>query len=104
MQGHSNIGLHSFPRQGRWLGRRVALKFPKSTEPVAGEVVRDDVDSPDVLIVKLDDGRLVIKGEWERLEVLEAGQLEPSGKMPEVAAERPDVVGVVVPNYFDTDC
>jgi hypothetical protein len=70
MHGHRNIGPAAFPRQGAWLGRRVEVVFPNTEERSAGRFVRDDVDSPDMQIICLDDGRLLVKGEWIRFEIL----------------------------------
>lgn len=105
MHGHRNIGPTSFPRQGRWLGRRVAVLFPRTRDAVAGELVRDDIDSPDIQIVRLDDGRLVVKGEWARLEVLPSGELEPTARVValEFGGDMPVITtGLVPPDYFDT--
>lgn len=59
-----NIGMHCFPAQGSYLGRRVRVCFHYDTEvTIGGEVVRDDVDAPYALIIKLDDGRYVLATE-----------------------------------------
>ena len=57
---HKNIGIDKFPKQGAYLGRRVEVCFNyDTTETLMGRVVRDDVEEPGCMIIKLETGYYV---------------------------------------------
>ena len=63
---HPNIKLNQFPKQGSYLNRQVEVCFHyDSSETISGVVVRDDVDEPDVMIIKLANGRYVLSTECQ---------------------------------------
>ena len=62
----ANISLDVFPRQGRYLGKRVAVCFHyDTTRTVLGTIVRDDAEAPWRLIISLDSGRVVLAEECQ---------------------------------------
>ena len=55
-----NIGIDSFPKQGSWLGMIVDVCFDHDpSRSIRGRIVREDVEEPGQMIIKLDDGRFV---------------------------------------------
>ncbi len=61
MGTHAAITSSGFPKQGKWVGRRVKVCFHYDTSQVVeGEIVRDDAEDPHRTIIKLDDGRHVL--------------------------------------------
>lgn len=61
-----NISAAEFPAQGSWVGRSVRVCFNYDTsECVHGEIVRDDAESPGVMIIRLEDGRHVLSTECQ---------------------------------------
>lgn len=62
-----SVSTDRFPRQGRYLGRRVKVCFHYNTKDttVGGEIVRDDVEEPYRTIIRLDDGRYVLSTECQ---------------------------------------
>lgn len=55
---------YRFPRQGLNLNQRVLVALGGDSRSQArGLVVRDDIDKPHVLIIRLDDGRYVLGSE-----------------------------------------
>lgn len=61
-----NVGYDEFPKQGPDLGRRVKVCFNYDLgRSLMGIVVRDDVESPAVEIIALDDGRYVLTTECQ---------------------------------------
>lgn len=57
---HENINFDSFPKQGKLVGKRVRVCFNYDTSRIIrGTIVRDDLEEPGELIIKLDDGRYV---------------------------------------------
>lgn len=59
-----NVGFSKFPKQGKFLKRRVEVCFNYDpSNRIEGEIVRDDSEEPGVLIIKLDDGRYVLATE-----------------------------------------
>jgi hypothetical protein len=57
MGAHPNIGLDKFPKQSDQVNQRV------ETPLGSGVIVRDDVESPNLRLVRLDDGRVVMPNE-----------------------------------------
>lgn len=57
---HKNIGYDKFPKQGRYMGRKVAVCFNYEVSKVLiGTIVRDDIEDPGRTIIALEDGRYV---------------------------------------------
>jgi hypothetical protein len=55
-----SITFDRFPKQGAYVGRRVRVCFDYDTsKQVTGTVVREDVEEPGEMIIKLDNGRYV---------------------------------------------
>ena len=65
MGRHPNIGYGKWPRQGHHLGQPVEVLFNHGGESLMGMCVRDDVDPPYEMIIKLDDGRHVRSAECQ---------------------------------------
>lgn len=62
----NNIGHDRFPKQGTYLGRRVEVCFDYDTaHRIGGQCVRDDVEPPGLMILRLDDGRVVLSTECQ---------------------------------------
>lgn len=60
------IDAEHFPKQGRYLGKRVRVCFNYDTSrTLLGLVVRDDAEEPGRMIIKLDDGRHVLSTECQ---------------------------------------
>lgn len=60
------ISYDEFPKQGRWLNRRVAVCFNYDTARlIMGTIVRDDADEPYRTIIRLDDDRYVLSTECQ---------------------------------------
>jgi hypothetical protein len=55
----------AFPKQGSYLGQRAAVLFNYERPEFKGVVVRDDVEEPGLLIIRLDDGRHVLSLECQ---------------------------------------
>jgi hypothetical protein len=61
-----NIRAHRFPRQSNYLGARVVVCFHFDTSmTIDGTVIRDDMEAPWQLIIRLDDGRHVLATECQ---------------------------------------
>jgi hypothetical protein len=61
MGSQSSISVTQFPRSGAYLGKQVNVCFHCNTsKAVVGTIVRDDISSPFVTIIRLDDGRYVL--------------------------------------------
>ncbi|WP_376960083.1 hypothetical protein ABNQ39_20445 [Azospirillum sp. A26] len=68
------ITHNTFPKQGRFLGRRVRVAFNYDTaNAVLGTVRREDDEAPGRMIIELDDGRLVLSTECQYSLVKESG-------------------------------
>jgi hypothetical protein len=68
MGRHKNITHDKFPAQSNSLHKRVRVCFHYDAEhQVDGTIVRDDVDEPEQMIIRLDDGRYVLATEcmWQ---------------------------------------
>ena len=66
-----NIGYDTFPKQGKYLGKRVNVCFHYDTsKTIEGVIVRDDIDPPYLEIIRLDDGRHVLTTEcmWQPID------------------------------------
>lgn len=64
MGAHENISADRWPKQGAYLGRRVSVCFHYDTSrEFPGVIVRDDDEEPGRLIIRLDDGRVVLATE-----------------------------------------
>lgn len=62
----SSIDKDKFPKQGDYLGRRMEVIFHMNTsDPLRGTMVRDDVEEPNLTIIRLDDGRHVLGTECQ---------------------------------------
>lgn len=60
------ITHNTFPKQGSWLGRRCKVCFGYDTRyTVLGAVRREDMEEPGLMIIELDDGRLVLSTECQ---------------------------------------
>ena len=54
------IGFDRFPAQGKFLGLRVKVCFNYETaRTIGGKVIRDDAEEPGLMLIQLDDGRVV---------------------------------------------
>jgi hypothetical protein len=63
---HKNISRDVFPKQDSGLGRKVKVYYHFDTLYFdEGVIVRDDVESPYVTIILLDNGRLVLSSECQ---------------------------------------
>lgn len=63
---HSAITAESFPKQSDHLNARAQVVFHYDLNRRFGAtIVRDDVESPFMCILKLDDGRYVLSGECQ---------------------------------------
>ena len=62
-----NVGFEKFPLQSVRVGERVYVVFGKLYQraPLCGRIVRYDLKSPFVVIIKLDDGRYVLNDECQ---------------------------------------
>jgi hypothetical protein len=61
-----NIRADHFPRQSEHIGARVEVCFQYDlTQTVNGTVVRDDMEAPWRMIIRLDDGRHVLATECQ---------------------------------------
>lgn len=59
-----SITQSAFPKQGSMLGKTVSVCFHyRIDECIAGVVVRDDVEAPWRMIIRLQDGRHVLSTE-----------------------------------------
>jgi hypothetical protein len=59
-----NIGFDEFPKQGKYLGKKVFVCFHYDTsKTVDGRIVRDDVEEPWIVIIALEDGRYILSTE-----------------------------------------
>ncbi len=66
MGTQQNITHDRFPAQGSFVGKRVHVCFHYDTSrKVEGTIVRDDGESPNVTIIRLDDGRHVLATECQ---------------------------------------
>lgn len=55
---HENIGMNKFPRQGSLVDKKVEVTFNYSPlNTISGVIVRDDIESPFVTLIKLNDDR-----------------------------------------------
>lgn len=78
MGSHQNIDYDKFPKQGHHLGRRVKVCFNYDTSKlISGTIVRDDMEEPYRLVIKLDDGRYVLSIECMYSLVAEKEQNAP---------------------------
>lgn len=60
------VGFNRFPKQGSFWGRRVVVCFDFDTSrTILGTVVREDIEAPGRMIIKLDDGRYVLSTECQ---------------------------------------
>ncbi len=54
------VGFDTFPAQGPFLGQRVIVCFDYDTSrTLSGEVVREDAEFPGLMLIQLDDGRVI---------------------------------------------
>lgn len=62
----ANINYDSFPKQGKHLRKEVEVCFHYDTSRVVrGEVVRDDIESPNITIIRLEDDRYILSTECQ---------------------------------------
>lgn len=54
-----------FPRQGRYLGKRieVTIHYNNEAHVIMGNVIREDVESPYVMLIRLDTGNYILSTE-----------------------------------------
>jgi len=56
----TSVGFDRFPEQGSFLGKRVLVCFDyDASRTIGGKVVRDDTEEPGLMLIQLDDGRVV---------------------------------------------
>lgn len=55
----------AFPEQGSYLGKRVEVMFGYERPEFPGVIVRDDAETPGLMIIRLDDGRHVMSLECQ---------------------------------------
>lgn len=61
-----NVGFDKFPEQGSFLHKRVRVFFNyDTTKAIYGRVVRDDMEDPFLILIKLDDNRYVRSSECQ---------------------------------------
>ena len=61
-----NIDRQNYPKQGEWLNKRVEVCFNyDSSNSIFGTVVREDIEEPGRMIIKLDDYRYVLSTECQ---------------------------------------
>ena len=61
-----NISADTFPKQGVFLKKKVVVYFKyDTTKPISGTVIRDDMESPYITIIRLTDGRYVLATECQ---------------------------------------
>jgi len=59
------IDFKNFPKQGKYLHKRVKVCFNYSSPDIGGRCVRNDMEEPYVTIFCLDDGRFVLSVECQ---------------------------------------
>jgi hypothetical protein len=58
------ISIDEFPKQSNWLGRNVTVCFNYDTSrTIKGTIIRDDAEEPNVMIIQLENGRIVLATE-----------------------------------------
>lgn len=63
---HPNIAADKYPKQGAYLNKRVKVCFNYDTsEQFLGVIIRDDEEEPGHLIIKLDNGRVLLATECQ---------------------------------------
>jgi len=63
---HDNVGFNKFPKQSDRVGCVVRVCFNYDTsETILGRIVREDVEEPGKMIIKLNDGRYVLSTECQ---------------------------------------
>lgn len=60
-----NIDYNKFPKQGKWQNLRCQVCFHYGNEILNGTIVRDDIESPHITIIQLDDGRFILSTECQ---------------------------------------
>lgn len=74
----AEISFDTFPEQGGWVGKRVTVCFHYDTsKPIGGEIIRDDLTAPHRMVIRLDDGRVVLSDECQ-YQVLPGGPFRAS--------------------------
>lgn len=64
MGTHPNIDIGKFPKQGLYLNKKVEVCFNYDpSKCLSGVIVRDDMEEPGVLIIKLEDNRYMLSTE-----------------------------------------
>ena len=66
----ARVDIKKFPEQSDYVGKRLRVCFQcADSHAIGGVVVRDDLDAPHVMIIRLADGRHVLATEcqcsWE---------------------------------------
>ena len=55
-----------YPKQGQFLGKRMQVVFNYDTSKIFGGLcIRDDSEEPCLVIIQLDDGRVVLANECQ---------------------------------------
>jgi hypothetical protein len=66
MATHPNIGFDKFPKQGSEIGKQVKVTFNyEFNKMIMGTVLRDDIESPHLMIIQLADGRVILSTECQ---------------------------------------
>jgi hypothetical protein len=61
-----NITAEKYPKQGAYLNTRVRVCFNfNASETFLGVVIRDDAEAPGRMIIKLDNGRVLLATECQ---------------------------------------
>jgi len=60
------INFENYPEQGNWVGRKVKVCYEyDSSKGHLGVIVREDIEEPGRMIIKLDDGRYLLSTECQ---------------------------------------
>ncbi|PWA08632.1 hypothetical protein DCC39_14430 [Pueribacillus theae] len=63
---HQNVSYNKFPKQGSFLGREVRVCFNYDTsKTLKGKVIRDDIEEPLLMLIHLEDGRVISSTECQ---------------------------------------
>jgi len=62
---HVNITESKFPKQGALSSKKVLVRFHCRDPIFNGVIVRDDIESPYVTIIRLEDGRIILGTECQ---------------------------------------
>jgi hypothetical protein len=60
-----NVDYNKFPKQGEFLGRSVRVTFHYNSHTITGTIIRNDIESPNLTIIQLTDGRTILDSECQ---------------------------------------